>query len=195
MVNFSKIQYHQTFTWPTYDDLVDEESIVIADFLGLIYKHGIFNEIERLITCEHFKKTINNHDFYCVGIGHIVLMAVCNAIDTLGAYSEGAGRRNVERRFKRFISTYFPAIYKNMGKKIYDSFRCRSVHEWNLFKGSMVGLRDDPDHLKEENDILHISLIDFFNDLKVAFQRYYEAIKSDFSVRDKLLKRYKELRG
>ena len=49
-------------------------------------------------------------------------------------------------------------------------------------------------HLRKENGILHISLVDFFNDLKKAFQKYYEAIKRNDKVKDKLLARYRELK-
>jgi hypothetical protein len=195
MINFDSIIYYQTFTWPTHDELTVEKNNTIADFLKKIYEDGIFGEIEKLITCGQFKKQINNRDFCCVGVGHIVLMAVCSAIDSLGAYAEGTGIKNVGLRFKKFISTYFPAIYKNKEQNIYDSFRCGSVHEWNLFKGNMIGLRNDPDHLKEENGILHISLVDFFSDLKIAFQKYYEAIQKDNNIKDNLLARYRELKG
>jgi len=195
MINLDGIKYYQTFTWPTYENLARENRKVIGDFLKLIYEDGIFSEIEKLITCDEFKESINNYVVCCKDIGHIVLMAICSAIDTLGAYSEGTGKRNVGNRFKKFISIYFPDIYdKNMADKIYEAFRCGSVHEWNLFKGNMIGLINDPNHLRKENGILHISLVDFFNDLKKAFQKYYEAIKRNDKVKDKLLARYRELK-
>jgi hypothetical protein len=195
MIDLNSLIYYQTSTWPTYDELAVEENETIAAFLKKIYEDGIFGEIGKLITCDQFKKQENNHDLYCVGIGHIVLMAVCSAIDTLGAYAAGTRKNKVGCRFKYFISSYFPDKYLTLADKIYEAFRCGAVHEWNLFKGNMIGLRNDPNHLKENNAVLHISLLDFFNDLKIAFQKYCEVIRKDNHVKDNLLARYKKLKG
>lgn len=196
MIDLKNIIYHRTDTWPSYKDLEKETNIEIANFIKKIYREGVFIEIEKLISCEEFKVSGNDYDYCCVGIGHIVLLAICSAIDSLGAYAEGTGIRNVGPRFKNFISTYFLSSYdEELAEKIYDSFRCGIVHEWYLFKGSMIGMENDPNHLREENGILHISLNDFFKDLKAAFKDYYEKIKSDKSIKKKLLKRYKEIKG
>jgi hypothetical protein len=195
MIDLNKIIPYQTSTWPTYEELAVEENKTIAAFLEKIYEDGIFDEIGKLIKCDQFKRQEKNKVFYCVGIGHIVLMAVCSAVDILGAYATGTKTNKVGHRFKNFISSYFPEKYKGVADEIYRAFRCGSVHAWFLFNGKIIGLRDDSKHLKEDNGLLHISLIDFFDDLKIGFQKYCEVIIKDNNAKDSLLKRYKVLRS
>lgn len=196
MIDLQHIIHYQTFTWPAYEALSIEDNTVIAKFLKKIYQEGVFEEIEKLMTCKEFKKTINGCDYYCVGIGHTVLLAICSAIDSLGAFAEGIGRNRVKFRFISFIKSYFPDSYdENIANKIYEAFRCGSTHAWYLFSGNMIGLINYPNHLKEENGIMHISLNDFFNDLKIAFRNYYEDIQKDNDIKDKLLRRYQVLKG
>lgn len=184
MVNLNSLVYHKTNTWPSHSDLVLESNMVLGDFLRKIFVEGVFIEINKLLTSKEYPN--------CTGIGHITLIAICSAIDSLSSYVSGGGR--VGMRFITFISQYFPTRYAGKEQKIYESFRCDSIHGWNLHKSIISGIPNDKDHLLEENDIIYISLYDFFNDLTKAFESYHTSLKQDDSLKINLLKRYKELR-
>jgi hypothetical protein len=166
MIDLKTIIYHQTNTWPDYVELSKEPNNVIADFIKVIYD-GVFTEINRLMTSKEYPN--------CNGIGHVVLISICSAIDSISAYAYGGGK--VGKRFTGFISKYFPNNYLGKEDAIYQSFRNDGVHGWNLHKSWISPLINDPNHLSEINGIISLSLYDFFNDLQKAFQKYYEDIK------------------
>lgn len=185
MIDLKKIIFHQTDTWPILSEFTLEPNSVLADFLKIIFQEGIFVEINRLLTSKEYPNA--------GGIGHIILIGICSALDTLSAYFSGGGRGRVGVGFTNFIARYFPAQYVGKEQRIYDSFRCDSVHGWNLHKSTIRGVPNDPAHLLEENGIIFISLYDFFNDLNKAFVKYEHELRFDNSLRINFLKRYKEL--
>ena len=87
---------------------------------------------------------------------------------------------------------YFPS---ERFSKIYKAFRCDSVHGWNLHKSSISGCVNDPKHLSEEGGTIYISLYDLFNDLNKAFDNYYQELKEDNTIKNNLLKRYKDIQS
>jgi len=184
MIDFNKIIYSQTNTWPNYDDIAKESNFVIAEFVKQIYIFGVFVEINRLLTSKEYPN--------CGGIGHVVLISICSAIDSLSAYAFGGG--NVGGRFTGFISKYFPNKYSGKEQEIYKSFRCDGVHGWNLHKSSIGPDVNDPRHLSIINGVIFISLYDFFNDFSKAFMQYYEILKIDDHIKNNFLKRYKDIK-
>lgn len=181
MVNLDKITYHLTGTWPSYSELLVEPNSVIADFIKKIYMSGVFIEIRKIMT------EYQN----CEGVGHIVLISICSAIDSLSAYVYGGGKNKT--RFTSFISAYFPTNYKGKEDSIYGSFRCDSVHGWNLHKSIISGIVNDPKHLSLEDGIVYLSLYDLFNDFVKAFEKYYQELKLEDNIKNNFLKRYLEL--
>ena len=193
MIDLRKTIYHMTKTWPKYENLKNESNSTIADFISKIYKKGIFREINRLLTCDIYDENTQTHYTNCAGIGHIVLIAICCAIDSLSAFASGGGK--VRNRFTSFIARYFPSNYSGKESKIYEAFRCDSVHGWNLHKSSISGYVNDPKHLSEEGGTIYISLYDLFNDLNKAFDNYYQELKEDNTIKNNLLKRYKDIKA
>jgi hypothetical protein len=181
MLNLDEITYHLTETWPSYTVLSSVPNSAIVDFMKKIYTDGVFIEIGTIMT---------KHPG-CKGVGHIVLISICSAIDSLSAYAFGGGGN--KSRFTNFISAYFPANYKGKEQNIYESFRCDSVHGWNLHKSTISGIVSDSKHLSLEEGIIRISLYDFFNDFVKASENYYQELKKKNSIKDNFLKRYKEL--
>jgi len=182
MLNLDEVIYHKTGSWPSYSSLSLEPSLVIADFIRKIYVEGVFVEIRKIMT-EHKD---------CGGVGHIVLISICSAIDSLSAYAYGGGGN--KSRFTNFISAYFPTIYKGKEYDIYKSFRCDGVHGWNLHKSIISGIVNDPEHLSFNDGIIRISLYDFFNDFVKAFEKYYQELIIENNIKGNFLKRYKEVR-
>ena len=123
-------------------------------------------------------------------------MAICSAIDTLGAFLKGSEKTDsrVGKRFRAFIQSYFPKEYSAERKKIYKHLRCDSIHGWTLNKAYITGIENDQDHLSRRNGVLHISLLNFFDDLKEAFLNYCEKIMSEDELKRNILRRYKELK-
>ncbi|MHA2061782.1 MAG: hypothetical protein ACW963_05785, partial [Candidatus Sifarchaeia archaeon] len=148
MLDLASVVYHRTDTWPTADDLEKQTNDVIADFISKIYRKGVFCEINKLMTCDQYKN--------CAGIGHIVLIAITCAIDSLSAFASGGGR--VGDRFTGFIAKYFPNKYSGKENSIYKAFRCDSVHGWNLHRSTISGKPNDQAHLSESNGVIYISL-------------------------------------
>ena len=183
MIDLSKIIYYQTNTWPSYSELAIESNIEIANFVKYIFCNGVFVEINKLTTSKEYP--------HCGGIGHVVLISICAAIDSLSAYAYGGGK--VCTRFTSFISKYFPNRYSGKEQKIYESFRCDGVHGWNLHKSAISPIVNDPKHLSENNGAIYISLYDFYNDLQKAFQEYYKILSVEDCIKDNLLKRYKQI--
>jgi len=184
MINLNTIEYHRTDTWPSITELENESNDIVAEFIEKIFRHGVFKEIDRIMTCNNFPK--------CGGIGHIVLISICCAIDSLSAYASGGGK--VGNRFTNFIAKYFPNKYSGKEEKIYKAFRCDSVHGWNLQNSTISGNAKDPKHLSEPSGIIYISLYDFFNDLIKAFNNYLSDLKKDDDICNNLLKRYKNIK-
>jgi hypothetical protein len=184
MIDLKNIIYAQTNTWPAYDEIEIEPNVFLADFISIIYRDGVFKEIGRLLESKEYPR--------CGGIGHIVLMSICSAIDSLSAYAYGGGR--VGTRFTGFLSKYFPSRYSGSEQAIYDAFRCDSVHGWNLHKSAISPMPCDPNHLNSMNNIIRLSLYDFFNDLNKAFDDYTGQLRSDDNLRRNFLKRYKEIK-
>ena len=184
MIGLNKIIFYQTNTWPSYEELVKESNVVIANFLKIIYVDGVFVEINKLMTSKEYPN--------CVDIGHVVLISICSAIDSLSAYAFGGG--NVGNRFTSFIAKYFPTKYSGKEKLIYEAFRCDGVHGWNLHRSVISGKINDPHHLENKLGIPYISLYDFFNDLTKAFDKFYNKLKTDDILKDNVLKRYNEIR-
>jgi len=184
MVDLSKIIFHKTNTWPSYEELVKESNGVLANFLKIIYADGVFVEINKLMTSKEYPN--------CSGIGHVVLISICSAIDSLSAYVFGGG--NVGSRFTGFIKEYFPSKYSGKEKFVYEAFRCDGVHGWNLHRSVISGKINDPHHLENKLGIPYISLYDFFNDLTKAFDKFHNELKNDGNLRNNVLKRYQEIR-
>ena len=185
MIDLTKIVYARTDTWAKYDEIEIEPNAILVDFITIIFRDGVFIEIKRLLESEEYPR--------CGGIGHIVLIAICSAIDSLSAYAFGGG--GVGARYTGFISKYFPNDYTGKEQEIYKVFRCDSVHGWNLHKSVISGIPNDPNHLKSINNVLSISLYDFFNDLNKAFDQYCNQLRMDNSLKMNFLKRYKEVKG
>lgn len=184
MIDLNNIEYHLTNTWPSFNDISKEHNVIIADFMKKIYSEGIFLEINRLLTNKEYPN--------CGGIGHVVLISICSAIDSLSTYANGGG--DVGQRFTSFISKYFPSKYSGKENFIYKSFRCDGVHGWNLHKSIISGNINDPEHLLIANGIISISLYDFFNDLIKAFNSYYELLKIDDNIKNNFLIYYKKVK-
>ena len=184
MIEFDHIQYHLTGTWPSYDELRKDSNSAISNFMKKIYIDGVLTEINRLLTSKEYPN--------CNGIGHIALIAICSAIDSVSAFANGGGK--VGARFTSFIARFFPKKYYGKEKMIYDSFRCDSVHGWNLHKCLITGIPGDPLHLSEQDGIPRLSLYDLFNDLTKAMQSYCEQLKVDDDLKHKFLRRYKKLK-
>lgn len=194
MIKYKNFKFYLLNTWPSLEELEKKTKDEIVEFMKKMYQGGIFDEIEQLIRRDEFKNP--KDDSYCYRIGHIVLMAICSAIDTLGAFLKGSKKTDsdVSERFRAFIQSYFPKEYSVERKKIYKHLRCDSIHGWTLNKAYITGIENDQDHLSRRNGILHISLLEFFDDLKEAFLNYCEKIMSDDKLKRNILRRYKELK-
>lgn len=153
-----------------------------GEIIKKIYLDGVCSEIYRVMSNPHDGKKD------CGGIGHIVLISICCAIDSISAYRlpdasfcddtrkflgcSGYPRDFSSYRFQHFIKNYFDSQYNEVAAKIYKAFRCSSVHGWNLHSSSISGKKNDDMHLNVHGELIHLSLYDFFDDFQKAVTKY-----------------------
>lgn len=185
MHDFKGVVYYQTSTWPSHDDLARNEATLVPAFARYLYHEGVFAEIDRLLKSNEFP----NGSY----VGHMTLIAICCAIDSAAAFADGAkrGAHGVQRRFELFVESYFPSAYATQKKAMYELLRCDGVHEWYLQRATITSVANDPKHLTGS---IHISLPDFFDDVKIAFCAYASALDNEPELRAKFLGRYESVR-
>lgn len=185
MLDFKGVIYYHTSTWPDHSFLMSDEANLVPAFARHLYPGGVFHEIERLLESKEFPGGSY--------VGHMTLIAICCAIDSVAAFADGAvrGAAGVKSRFLSFVTTYFPNRYAASAKDIFDLLRCDGVHEWYLQRATISSIPNDPKHLTGS---LHVSLPDLFRDLGNGFDAYSRALECDAALRAKFLVRYRSVR-
>jgi len=183
-MDINSVKYHITTTWPSYEEAEKATNFEIAEFLSKIFRDGVLAEISRTMNLKEYPN--------CGSIGHIVLIAICSAIDSISAYNSGGG--GVGTRYTGFITKYFPSNYIGKEDILYKSFRCDSVHGWNLHRSVISGIPNDPCHLNIIEGMPYISLYDLFNDLSKALDNYLDQLKNDDNLKINFIRRYKEIK-
>jgi len=137
-----KFVYHQTTTWPCIKKMKESSPRDLSEFIKNLFLFGILKEIERVMSNPHNGKT------KCGGVGHIVLISICSAIDTISAYFDP--EKSQRDRYIKFIHTFFKEKYKSQttAELIYKCFRNDSVHGWNLHRSMITAKIGDKNHLE-----------------------------------------------
>ncbi len=185
MLDFKGVLYYHTSTWPDHGLLLCDEAHLVPPFARHLYPDGVFHEIERLLGSREFPGGSY--------VGHMTLIAICCAIDSVAAFADGAerGAAGVKLRFLSFVTTYFPKPYASHAKDIFDLLRCDGVHEWFLQRATISSVPNDPRHLTGS---LYVSLPDLFRDLRGGFESYAQAPGRDAGLRANFLARYRSVR-
>ena len=76
MLDLRGVYYQSPTTWPKADDIQHSTGADLSSLLRLLYERGVFLEIEAIMT--KFPD--------CAGVGHVVLQALCCALDGLSAF-------------------------------------------------------------------------------------------------------------
>ncbi len=185
MLDFKGVVYYQTNTWPDHGLLLNDEAHLVPAFARYLYPDGVFCEIERLLGSREFPGGSY--------VGHMTLIAICCAIDSVAAFADGAerGAAGVRSRFLSFVTTYFPKRYASNARDVFELLRCDGVHEWYLQRATISSVPNDPKHLTGS---LYVSLPDLFRDLRGGFESYAQALERDAGLRTKFLARYRSVR-
>lgn len=216
-MDIQNIIYHQTNTWPDKEEIKKASNEDVFHFIHKVFLKGMLGEIKRVMANSHDGKE------KCGGVGHIVLISICCAIDSISSYflpeilkkdknSDHEKRKyffehspfvdekdwrlgDSKARYINFIKRFFDKKYEPKCENIYGCFRCASVHGWNLHRSSISGESEDKNHLTIfENGVIHISLYDFFNDFESAVTKYANQLKNDADLLANFIKRYENER-
>jgi len=181
----SKFLYHKTKTWrlsSEVNSLNDEElKEFIHEFTDTVFIKGMLREIERVMNNPHDGK--NN----CGGVGHIVLISICSALDAIAHFYQSKACT------EPFIKKFFPKKYQDHASDIRKILRNNAIHVWTLHHCIISGEKNDNNHLRKEKEILIISLYDFFDDFEIAVQNYRKELKKKKDLRDKFKNRYNDI--
>lgn len=187
-------EFARTDTWPLYSSICTKNNNEIAILIGKI-SGGILEEIGKVMNNSLVDVTGTIISQNCAGIGHVVLIAICSAIDTMAAFSNGSDKNDNKVRFTSFIAKFFQDKYHGKEGAIYTVFRCDSVHGWNLHKSTISGVKNDSKHLTDELGVIYLSLYDLFDDFKMAVNKYIADFKTSTDLKNNFLKRYKKIKN
>ena len=110
---------------------------------------------------------VNNTNESLEHRGHVIILALLCAIDSIAAYAFQGG---VGSRYENFISTYFPTEYQPFASEIYKLYRNSSVHSWNLFQ---VGIWLGKEPITTDGGSLSFGLINFQKALVKAVDTFF----------------------
>jgi hypothetical protein len=106
-----------------------------------------------------------------------------------GSLAKGSSKVN----YYKFICRFFPHIYKTVGSQLrteklgglYVAIRSALVHEFMMRDSTMVKMRD-PKTLNcsiiynpKEDPKIKFVVVQYFNDFKIAFEKYYNRVNKD----------------
>jgi hypothetical protein len=139
------------------------------------------NQFEGLIL-KPIKKILETKESHFYGF---VLMSV--ALDNLSNirfYGDFPCQKKVGFRYRKFIKEYMPQEYKKEIHHLYEDFRCKIVHQFQL---KHYDLRQDKDshknHLKRKNNLIILNSTKFYDAIKKAFDKLKtEILQNDSNV-------------
>ena len=76
------------------------------------------------------KHTTRNH--FIPFVVFSILIDNMASIRYLGEFPDTPGNSNVGKRYRKFIKEYMPAKYKKQRHPLYEGFRCKLVHKFQL---------------------------------------------------------------
>ncbi len=170
----------QPTTWP------EPPPVYVAEFsetLGRIIKETMLNEIDNVIS------DANQVNGGLTHRGHVVVLALLCAVDSIAAY---AFQGRVRLRYQSFISTYFPLEYRLFAGDIYKLYRNSSVHSWNLFE---VAIWPGNEPIVAENGSVSFGLINFQSALTQAVDAFLADLPNNPTLQANSLSRYVELKS
>ncbi len=169
----------QPSTWPEPPDFYTLEFL---QTLEKIIKETILDEIDNVISDAYKVNGGLAHR------GHVVVLALLCAVDSIAAYSFIGG---VGERYKNFISIYFPSDYQPFATEIYNLYRNSSVHSWNLFQ---VAIWPGNEPITTSGGSLSFGIVNFYNALVKAVDNFLSDLPSNTTLQINSLKRYSELK-
>lgn len=171
----------QPSTWPEPPYVYEDDFLVTLD---RIIKETMLDEISNVINDATQVNDGLTHR------GHVVLLALLCAVDSIAAYSFNGG---VGDRYRFFIENYFPNDYRPHAADIYKLYRNSSVHSWNLFQ---AGIWPGNEALEvTTNGTLSFGLLNFNSALTVAVDAFLADIPNRADLQANVLSRYTELKN
>ena len=169
----------QPTTWP------DPPHIYVAGFsetLEKIIKETMLDEINNVIS------DANQVNGGLTHRGHVVILALMCAVDSIAAYPFSGG---VGKRYTNFIKTYFPDEYQPFASVIYKLYRNSSVHNWNLFE---VGIWPGSESVSTDGGSLSFGLLNFQDALTQAVESFLKDLPNKPDLQTNCIRRYTELK-
>lgn len=170
----------QPSTWPPAPAAVDE---AFVDNLKHIFEESILSEINNVISDAHNSVGSLEHR------GHVVAIALLCALDAISSYGYGA---RCGKQIPEFVRAHFPAQYRPRADALLVLYRHAMVHSWNLFE---VSLSPGTEEISESGGVISFGLLNFFEALVQATERFLEQLVNDPALQQKTLARYKALKG
>lgn len=122
--------------------------------------------------------------------GHVIVLALLCAVDSIAAYSLQGG---VGKRYRFFIENYFPSNYRPYANEIYELYRNSSVHSWNLFQ---VGIWPGNEPLTvSTTGSISFGLLNFNDALATSVTSFLADIPNNIDLQNNALIRFRELRA
>ena len=170
----------QPSTWP---EPPTSYVVEFSETLERIIKETMLDEIDNVISDAHKVNGDLQHR------GHVVILALLCAVDSIAAYTFQGG---VGSRYRNFISNYFPAEYQPFANDIYKLYRNSSVHSWNLFQ---VGISPGEESITINGGSLSFGLINFQKALIRAVDTFLNDLPKNTTLQRNSLKRYTKLKN
>jgi len=170
----------QPSTWP---DLSNNESRDVIPILRQIFYQSMIDEIQNVISDAQAVNGSLEHRGHVVGIA---LMCTLDAVAEYG-YRGGTGKQIV-----KFVRRHFPDEYHADAERIYDLYRCKMVHGWNLFS---VTIWPTNEPFVATSEDMSIGLLTLFNALRSAIEDFLDKLTTDDHLRANTFRKYNHLRS
>lgn len=118
-------------------------------------------------------------------------ICVITAVEALSGYRFGG--RGVAERFKKFIQMYFPNEYHPLTSDLWQ-FRTKMVHAFSPGPFTLMHHNGEM-HLDDNNGSVILNAEDFFNDLKLASETYFNELRGNVNLQNIMLHRLAQYHG
>ncbi len=116
------------------------------------------------------------------------LLVSC-AIDFIAGFYAGRDTKNstgLGKQYKDFVRNFMAGYDEDI---LYKHLRCALAHNFAL--GDILLTHNNSSvHLKKYKGVLALNFENFFNDYKIAVEKYFSMLDIDIDLQNKFLKRY-----
>jgi hypothetical protein len=174
---------YQPSTWRLAPERFDQ---TFHATLEKIFNDTMLDELRNVV--EDIEKARDHSPSSLVHRGHVVAVAYMCALDAISTYGYKG------QPVKKFVKAHFPAVYRPYASRIYRGYRNHLVHAWNLF-GNAALLPGNDDPSLDRNGVLQFGILNFALAFEKAVHDFLAKLKTDVTLQERALYRYRVLTG